>query len=459
MMRKKHIIVLGAGISGLSVAWYAHRSGHAIDISVIEKSNRAGGWLHTEHTQDFHFEKGPRTFKVDKCPSTLQLVKELGIDKQLIWTHLKPHHRYLWLDGELRRFPTNPISFCFSPLTRGFLSAIFSEWKKPAKEGDETVWEFVMRRFNYDVARLFFDPLVVGIFGGNIREISVRACFPLLKKWEEQYGCVSKGFFHHWNEKRKQSRYAVAIPELPLSSIFSFKQGIEYLPQSLLEQTPATYHFNQDVQRIVLKDNKVEVMTQDRIFYADALFCALPIKETSQLFEPLVPEISREFLKVPSEGIAIVNFGYDARVLPIQGFGYLTPTHANEEILGVVFDSSVFPQHNQRKEETRLTIKLEDKGREDAWYIDAALRGIRKHLGVSRMPTAISLKRAVRAIPQYGVGHLEKMVGLKSAFQTRLPRCFLAGNYLKGVNVDYCIARAKEAVSEWETSRPSVENR
>ncbi len=66
MMRKKHIIILGAGISGLSAAWYLNRSDHPVDVTVIEKTNRAGGWLHTEHSQEFHFEKGPRTFKVDK---------------------------------------------------------------------------------------------------------------------------------------------------------------------------------------------------------------------------------------------------------------------------------------------------------------------------------------------------------------------------------------------------------
>jgi|SRR5579862_2355035 len=449
-MKKKHMIVLGAGISGLSVAWYLNRTDYPMDITVIEKNSRAGGWLHTEHMQDFHFEKGPRTFKVDKCPSTMQLVRELGMANEIIWTQLKPHHRYLWLNEELHRFPTNPLSFCLSPLTRGFISAIFSEWKKPPKEGDETVWEFVLRRFNYDVARLFFDPMVVGIFGGDIREISVRACFPMLKSWEEKYGCVTKGFLHHWNEKRKRSKYSADVSGLPLSAIFSFKKGIEELPQTVMAKTPASYHFNQDVQRICIKDNKVEVMTQDRIFYADVLFCALPIKETSQLFEPLVPDISREFLKVPSEGIAVLNFGYDSEVLPVQGFGYLTPTHAQEEILGVVFDSSVFPQHNKRPQETRLTIKMEERGREDAWYIDAGLRGIRKHLGISCTPNAISFKRALRAIPQYGVGHLEKILNLKDEFNKRLPRCFLVGNYLKGVNVDQCIARAKEAVGEWE---------
>jgi oxygen-dependent protoporphyrinogen oxidase len=191
---KKRIIILGAGISGLSAAWYLSRTAQAPDVVILEKSPRAGGWMHTDHTTGFHFEKGPRTFKVDRCSATMRLVSELGLTDKLLWSEARPHHRYLWLEEELHRFPTNPISFLLSPLTKGFMRALLTEWRQPVKYGDETVWEFVLRRFNYDVARLFFDPMVVGIFGGDIRKISVRACFPKLKSWEEELGSVTRGF-------------------------------------------------------------------------------------------------------------------------------------------------------------------------------------------------------------------------------------------------------------------------
>ena len=445
-MKKRHIIILGAGISGLSAAWYLSRSDPCVDISVIEKSDRVGGWLHTEYTSDFLFEKGPRTFRADKSRAMVQLIEDVGLSDQIIASQEKSPHRYLWHEGQLRRFPQNPFAFCTSPLTRGLVTALFSEWRKPIKEGDETVWEFVLRRFNYEAARFFFDPLVVGIFGGDLREISMRACFPLLKGWEEKYGSVTKGF---WKDKGKAQP---SISGLAPSALFSFKKGVEELPQALKIKTPATYHLNQEVQRIAMKDNKVEVTTQDRIYHGDALFCALPIKETLQLFEPLVPDISKEWLKVPSLGIAVLNVGYDRQVLPVQGFGYLVPTYAEEEIRGVVFDSSLFPEQNRQREETRLTIKFEERGREETWYIEKALRGIRKHLGISESPRAFSFKRAIRAIPQYGVGHLEKMASLKEEFSKRLPRCFLVGNYLTGVSVDQCIQQAKQSVSDWEKS-------
>lgn len=450
-MQKKRVIILGAGISGLATAWYLHKTGLPLEIVILEKSGRVGGWLHTDHTTGFHFEKGPRTFKVDKCPSTLRLIAELGMQKEVIWSEARPHHRYLWHEGELQRFPTNPISFLFSPLTKGFIRALLTEWRRPVRIGDETVWEFVVRRFNYDVARLFFDPLVVGIFGGDIRKISVRACFPKLKAWEETYGSVTKGFYRRMKEKRGESKFSKDIEGVPMSAIFSFRGGMEQLPQALVNQIPASLYLNQAVDDVSFSEGKAIVHAGKETFTADAVFCSLPVRETAQLFEKHVPEISKEFMKIHSEGIAVINFGYDANVLPVQGFGYLTPTYAHEDILGVVFDSSVFTEHNRSDQETRLTIKLEDTGRSEEKCVDAALRGIRRHLGISRVPKAISFKRAFRAIPQYGVGHLEMMAELKERFNKRLPQCHLVGNYLQGVSVDVCIDRAKQAVEEWQS--------
>lgn len=449
-MQKKRVIILGAGISGLTTAWNLNRTGLPLDIVILEKSARAGGWLHTDHTTGFHFEKGPRTFKVDKCPSTMRLIADLGLQKDLIWSEAKPHHRYLWHDGELQRFPTNPISFFFSPLTKGFIQALLSEWRQPTKNGDETVWEFVVRRFNYDVARLFFDPMVVGIFGGDIRQISIRSCFPKLKAWEEKYGSVTRGFYERMKEKRKESKFSRDVEGIPMSAIFSFREGMEQLPQAIISKIPPCIHYNQNVSDISFQGSQVLVKTDKEQFSADYLFCALPVKETGVLFERHVPEVANEFMRIPSASVAVVNFGYDADVLPVQGFGYLTPTYAHEDILGVVFDSSVFSEHNRKEQETRLTIKLEENGFCEEKYVDAALRGIRRHLGISRLPKSISFKNAIRAIPQYGVGHLEKMIELKNNFRAKLPNCYLVGNYLEGVSVDFCISGANETVAKWQ---------
>ena len=277
----------------------------------------------------------------------------------------------------------------------------------------------------------------------------MRACFPNLKRWEEETGSVTKGFWRYWQEKKKQARTSLDVPGLPMSAMFSFQRGMEQLPQTLLAKTPATIHYNQEITEVVKVEEGFVVNTKDKTYEADILFCALPVKETGALFERYVPDAAKEFAKVFSEGIAVINVGYDFPVLPVQGFGYLTPTYANEDILGVVFDSCVFPHHNKRLKETRLTIKIGETGKSEECYIDEALRGIRRHLGISQIPKAISFKRASAAIPQYGVGHLEKMNDVLNAFKKDLPGCHLVGNYLRGVSVDQCVARAKEAVGEF----------
>ncbi len=447
-MKRKQVVILGSGISGLSTAWYLRQTKIPMDIRIIEKNSRAGGWLHTDYTTGFHFEKGPRTFKVNKSPCMMKLIAELEIQDDVIFSEARPHHRYLWHNEELQRFPTNLISFLFSPLTKGFIPALLTEWRQPSKIADETVWEFVLRRFNYDVARLFFDPLVIGIFGGDIRKISVRACFPVLKGWEEKYGSITKGFFQHLKEKKNLSKFSEHITRIPLSAMFSFKRGAESLAQTLISKVDADMVYNQEVKKIDFEKDQIQIQTDQAIFEADLLFNALPAKETGLLFQPHFPELSQELLNIRSQGIAVVNVGYDERVLPVEGFGYLTSTYANEDILGVVFDSSIFPEHNRSQEETRLTIKLEESGKTQEDYINAALKGIRRHLGISRTPKGIHFKHAQRAIPQYRVGHLEKIEELDALFRQKFPHCALVGNYLTGVSVDACIERAKKMVCQ-----------
>ncbi len=448
-MNKQRVLILGAGISGLSLAWYLSRSPLPLDITILEKSERAGGWLHTEHTQGFLFEKGPRTFKVDKSLATVQLLHELALDLQIVSSSEKPHHRYLWLRDRLLRFPTNPLSFLFSPLTKGFVRAILTEWNKKVHYGDETVWDFVARRFNEDVARLFFDPMVIGIFGGDSRYISARSCFPMMKRWEEEYGSLTKGFWRAYKEKRGQSKFFSEIPDLPLSAIYTLREGMEQIPKTLVEKTPAQILYKTEVEAIRDLGSEMEVVAGDQVYRADVVFCALPAGRAGYLLKSLSPEHAETLSKVKSLSVTIINMGYHKQVLPLEGFGYLTSTHSCEEILGVVFDSSVFPKLNKSKEETRLTVKLGDRGLSRDAMIETALQGLKAHLGIDEKPDAISYKLAVHAIPQYGVGHLDVMAQFDRELKEKFPRLRFVGNYLNGISVDRCIARSKQVAEEW----------
>lgn len=448
-MERKKIIILGAGISGLSTAWYLSQTSLPLDIVILEKTNRVGGMLHTDHTTGFHFEKGPRIFKINRSNTTLQLVEELGLLKEVICSNAHLHNRYLWWNEELHPFPTNPITFFWSPLTRGFVKALLTEWKQPVKRGDETVWDFIIRRFNYDVAQRLFDPLVVGIFGGDSRLISVRALFPKLKEWEERYGSITRGLWKHWLQNRKSPKGSFPIPNASLSALFSFREGIEQLTSTLLSKTPASIYYHHEAQEVFETEKGIVVKTNQGKVVADYVFCALPALQAGKLFIKQMPTFSRELVSLKSQELIVLNLGYKQSVLPVEGFGYLTPNYIGEDILGVLFDSSIFKQHNRYAKETRLTVKLRDLGQSEEEAIRMALLGIRRHLRISKDPEAISLKRGALAIPQYTVNHLERIANLYSEFRKKMPRCYLTGNYRIGVSVDQCILCSKEVVQNW----------
>lgn len=307
----------------------------------------------------------------------------------------------------------------------------------------------MIRRFNYDVAQRLFDPMVVGIFGGDSRLISIRALFPKLKEWEEKQGSITKGFLKNWLQNKSASKRSPYIPDASLSALFSFREGIGQLTSALLAKTPASIHYGHEVKEIIQAEKEVIIKTNQKKFRADYVFCALPAVQTGNLFIKDMPTLSKELISLKSEGIIVINFGYKKNVLLMEGFGYLIPNAAGEDLLGVVFDSSIFKQHNKHPQETRLTIKLKDVGQSKEEAIQTALLGIHRHLKISLKPDVISFKRIHAAIPQYAVGYLEKMKSLYSAFQKKLPRCYLTGNYRIGVSVEHCIRCSKEAVQNW----------
>ncbi|MBY0530086.1 MAG: protoporphyrinogen oxidase [Rhabdochlamydiaceae bacterium] len=442
-MGQQRIFVLGAGISGLCYSWYLKKCRPNTHVTLLEKTERIGGWIDTTISEGFLFEKGPRAFKAAKSASILELVKELNLENELVWKEEKKLDRYLWLEDKLHCLPQGLFSFLFSPITRPVVKALLTEWSRPAFQGDETVWEFACRRFNKEVASRFFDPLVVGIFGGDARQISIASCFPKLKEWEAQQGSVTKGMWRALKCKRHQPKFSEHVPHLPLSAFYSFRSGMQTLVDALVRQLDAEITTNAEALHIERRGAEWIVHSTQGPRVADDLCLALPAAQSARLLKPFVPDLAQELEQIISLGFAIINVGYRDSVLPLQGFGYLTQSLANEEVLGSVFDSSVFPEQSQTAHETRLTIKLRDSAQKEEEAIQSALRGARRHLSITSAPDAIAFKRASYAIPQYGVGHLEKMVRLQQAIKERLPTCSLVGNYLSGVAVDQCIAHAK----------------
>ena len=415
---KKRALILGGGISGLALAWKLSRSPQEWEVVLLEKSPQVGGWLQSDTSLGYHFEQGPRTFRYQSNSLLLELIDALGLQDALIFSSREAKKRFLWIEEKLQPMP----SFYF---LRKFLFTLLKERFVAPSAEEETIWDFAVRRFSPQVAEWLFDPIVLGIYAGNVRKLSLQACFPSIKKWESEHGSLIRAF---WKEKNKKKEKA---------ALFSLKGGMHSLIAALQQQTQAEICCGQEVKAVKFFENTVEVDTQERRWNADYLFSTLPPQVNAGLLQHLNPEIAELFSSLRSESITVVNLGYNQDLLSQKGFGYLIPSCEKEQVLGVVFDSALFPEQNRREKETRLTVMVR------GLPVDAkeiALRAVAKQLRITTQPEAILITQAPCAIPQYEVGHQKKIALLESRMLEHFPRFRLLGNYLQGVSVGDCLS-------------------
>lgn len=424
-MGNKEVVIIGAGISGLSAALELQKRDPEIQITLLEKSSRAGGVIQSE-SREFFFEKGPRTFKTSRNKALIELATRLGLKDELIPANDQVSHKYIWYQNKLSKMPSSPLGLLFSPLTKGVFTALLKERKIEPQHADETIYEFISRRFNSHVANVLFDPLVKGIYAGDIHKLSISACFPVLKKWERDAGSVVKGFLQ--SQKKKKEK-------LPIdASLFTFKQGIHVLIDRMIEEFSGNIIYDFEVDQLEFHEGKVTVSSGSGKITADHVILAGSLEATKKLVN--LPE---QFSALP---LNVINVGYDQRVLPKQGFGYLVPSQEQESILGCAFDSVVFPQQNKREQETRLSVMgLNYVGEKEA------LQALEKHLGITAKPQFVSSTKYQEGIPQYLVGHEQRVKELQDNISRHIPQISLIGNYLSGVSMSDCIALAHQTVA------------
>ncbi len=415
-MQKKKIVVLGAGISGLAVAHYLNKKHDQFDVQILEKSQRVGGWIDSDTSTGFFFERGPRMFRTS--PAFLNLISDIGMEKEMILSNPHAKGRYLWMDEKLHRMPL---------FSWDLVKAILKEWRvQPKLDGDESVWDFACRRFNPTVAKQIFEPMVLGIYGGDSREISMKAGLATFKNLEEKHGSLIKGFL-----KSKKSSY-----------LFNFQRGMKSFIKKLEDKMTTQIRFGVDITGIKQTSTGFEVVTSQGVYEADFLFSGLPCPVIGRL---LLPELQQISLR----GTTLVHLGYHEKVLKKKGFGYLVSPQEKSELLGTVFDSNMFTQLNRGSDETRLTVMLKKEDASDAEARDLALRGLKNHLGITKQPDVSMVIRAPQVFPQLKVGHLHFIERVEKQVREQYPRLFLAGNYLYGVGVNDCIVRAQSVVENF----------
>jgi protoporphyrinogen/coproporphyrinogen III oxidase len=416
-MHKRQIFILGGGISGLSLAYFLSHKSDLFELHLIEKSLNLGGWAGSDDSSGYFFEKGPRLFRTSTSFALLDLINALSMEEELIFAQRQP--RYLLKNGKLKRIPS---------LSWDLVKAAFKEWQVKPYFEDESVFDFACRRFNAKVAHEIFDPMVRGIFGGKMQEISMKSGLPRLKALEMEYGSVIKGF--------------LKAPRTTGSTLFSFRRGVQSFIRRLEASLSAKVHFSEEVLAIMPKPDGFSIKTTQNCYHADDLFSALPCHSIGKL---LIPQL----LAFPLKGTTLVQMGFSESVLKKRGFGYLTSSQGNEEVMGCIFDSEVFPEQNRHALETRLTFMLENETLKEEEARRIAHKALKTHLHIHKLPDVSHVFSAPKVFPQYRVGHEALIADLETMVAAKYPRLKLLGNYLKGPSLSDCIAKAKALAEEF----------
>jgi len=417
-VKKNRVVILGGGISGLTAA-YAHLK--TCEVLLLEKNTSCGGVMQSLEKGNFFFECGPRTFRTKNSPHILQLGQELGLAEEIISSSAHSTKRYVLFEKTLQPVPSWSL---LALLVR----AVYREWRQPYFAGDESIHAFASRRFGEAVANRLFDPLSLGVFGCDARQVSVQSAFPQLKEWEALYGSVGKGFL--CTRSRKRSQPALKAP------LFSFRQGTSSLIHALEKRLDGHIHLQEEALSLQ-KDENLIVKTARGAYPADKVISALPPHALARLLRDAAPEASLLLLSIPMISLTVVQLGYRGSILSRRGFGYLVPTSEQERVMGVVFDSEIFPSQN-RGEQTRITVMLHGSYRDSA-EMDAH-DALRRHLSLSQTPDIVHITEA--ELPVMQVGHSDKIAAIQKSLSYALPELHLVGNYLGHPAVEHCIARA-----------------
>ncbi|MCX6987715.1 MAG: protoporphyrinogen oxidase [Chlamydiae bacterium] len=451
-MKKKHILILGAGISGLSAAWYLSKQHPDSSITILEKEDRAGGWLESIDKQGFLFEKGPRIFKASKSLALLSLIQDLGLSSKIITSQAAD--RYILSQGEMRRLPQGLFSFLTSSYTRGMVLDLLAEpFKKKGPGVDESIESFITRRFGERILNELFNPLVQGIYAAEPAELSMQACFGMMKQLEQQYGSVVLGMIKQLRKKKLGSD-----PLVDPDKLFSLDGGVEVLIDTLLSQIPCSIEYGQDIQNIRLSGDRMIVTTKNKQWDADAVFCALPPSCAAEALKAAAPDAASILSSIPFSPITSILVGYDEDVLPYNGFGYLVSSKEGSPILGTVFDSKTFPDATSNKIHTKMTVMIRGVGYTKEQIEQLLDKAINKPLKIACSPNFLHVMPFKEAIPKYLVGHYDKVNLAMQKLEDQLPHFFLLGNYIQGVSVSDCIKTSYDAVRNWTGLQDCLQN-
>jgi oxygen-dependent protoporphyrinogen oxidase len=451
----KRIAIVGGGIAGVAAAYELARmarGGAAMQVMLFEAATRLGGIVETVREGGFVMECGPDAWVTEK-PWARELAEELGLGDEVMASNDATRKTYVLIDNQLQAMPDGMRMMVPSDLSALDGSEMFradakqayrdeltraDELRANSPEKDESVAQFVRRHFGDEVLEKIGAPLLSGVFGGDVAKLSVRAVMAPFVAMEREHGSLIAAM-----QARTSSKTAPIFTTL--------RSGMGTLVDRMIATIPEGWiRLGSEVGFVSYGDEGWLVGTEKEVDRFDVVLMATPVDVARSLLKP-VDARAAELMEMESSSAVVVGFGLpDAAkfVLP-QGFGFLVPPGSGNLLLACTFVDQKFddrvPQGGRLVRAFFGGVAAERLMRcgNDETAVVARLE-LARILGPLPEPQVTVVRRWPRSLPQYGVGHLERMAELDERVST-LDGLWLLGNGYRGVGLPDLVRDARAA--------------
>lgn len=452
MNKNVDVVIVGAGITGLTTAFYLIRSG--LKVLVVERSARCGGMIKTIKNEDFIYELGPNTGTLGSV-EVVQLFDDLGDKVKLEVANSKAKYRWIWKKGKWHVLPSGFFSAVSTPLFtwKDKLNILGEPFRKPGTEKNETLADLVRRRMGKSFLDYAVDPFISGIYSGDPEKLVTRFALPKLYHLEQNYGSFVRGAI----KKRKEPK--TEIEKRVTKEVFSVEGGFGNLIKAL--------------EISIGKENIINSCTEVKIDRVNEKYITkyTDIQGKQQQIDSkfIISTIGSSGIKnafsflTDEEKTAITNIEYTKVVQavicykkwegkPLKAFGGLMPSKEKRNILGVLFPSAFF-KNRAPKEGAVISMfmggsrhaEMIEKSNEEIEAI--VMKEVVETLETDKKPDIMEILRFQNAIAQYEKSSENRLEAIKNA-QQKYSHLYIAGSLCGGIGIADRVKQARLIAEE-----------
>lgn len=453
--RPVRIAVVGGGVAGLAAAFRLRQemraAGLAGEIGIYEQQRVCGGAARTAHVDGFCLDHGPNGWLSNE-PLTARLLDELGLGNDVVRANEAAAHRFIFTRGKLHRLPDSPGKFLASGLLRPWeklrvIGEFFTRGRQD--DEDETIYDFGRRRLGRGFAAALLDPMVSGIFAGNVRELSLPATFPKMRAMELEHGGLFKALIAKKREKKRRGETGQGGgPAGPAGVLTTLRGGVGRLTAALADTLAAHIHPGRPVTGLSRAGDGFTLWFEGTKERVDAVVMAAPAHAAAHVTRDLAPQTAEALKGIGFANTAVVCHDYDGAELPVQlnGFGHLIPRRDGIRALGCLWTSCIFPDQAPAG---RLLLRTILGGAHDPAILDLSdddliavvVENTATTLGIRCKPSRSWIFRHPSGIAQYTLGHRQRVAAVEK-LSADLPGLAFVGASYRGVSLNRCIRDA-----------------